>query len=317
MGIIYIPTVSVWENIVKRFLQVCAVFATLLSIVPPIGAQHTTPAKPELTWLSIDWQPAWINEGPLSGEGYAQTVVRLLKDQLTDYAHIDRSVTNVRIYSVLQNREACFAASPYQGKDIQEEKRKGVIWSAPAYLYFYHGIIANPEGVALTKRHDKEGYIDLAALMADETIKGAFQPGRSYSRWLNPIFADESKTKNMFKWAGETQLTQSMFKLADAGRIDYFVDYVIMLKFHQATTSKQSDYIYLPILEHKEKYGLGAIACSDTPLGRKAIADINRYLVNVRREPELMDINRRWLMPEGQEELYWATWEKEVLTRDH
>lgn len=269
--------------------------------------------KPELTWLRIDWQPAWINDGPLEGLGYAQTVERLLQERMTDYSHTARPITNVRIYSVLQNRDACFAASPYQGSDLQEEKKQGVIWSAPAYVFFYQGIIARPDAVEKIKQYEVDGHIDFTALIDDDALMGAFQPGRSYSRWLNPILDNEQKTSKMFRWAGDTQLTQSMFKLMEAGRIDYFVDYVIMLKYHKASTGTPSKYVYLPIQEHKKRLGFGAIACSDTPLGRKVITEINSILADIRLMDEVRETNRRWLMPEEQEEEYWRMWETELL----
>lgn len=301
---------------VAQRLKIYFGVVTLFCLVMANQAHSLNAPKPELTWLSIDWQPAWIHEGPLTGQGYAQTMQRMLREQLKGYTHVDRSVTNVRIYSVLQSREACFAASPYQGTDLQPEKRKGIIWSAPAYLYFYHGLIVPARTVHKIKRYEQNGFINFSELIKDTSITGAFQPGRSYSRWLNPIFEDEDKTKNLFKWSGETKLTQSMFKLIEAGRIDYFVDYVIMLKFHQATEGALHDHVYLPIIEHKDMFGLGAIACSDTDLGRQIIKDINKYLIKVRTQPVLMDINRKWLMPVGQEDRYWKTWEEEVLTRN-
>lgn len=281
-----------------------------ISLGPSIVAQED---KPVLTWLSIDWQPAWINDGPLKDAGYAQTVERMLQERLTGYKHQRREITNVRIYSVLQNRDACFAASPYKGADLQENKRRGVIWSAPSYIYFLHGLIAKPEAVAKIRQYEEDGYIDFAALMGDENIIGAFQPGRSYSRWLNPMFADPEQVKSMFKWSGDTQLTQSMFRLMEAGRIDYFVDYVIMLKYHEASTGKPSGYVYMPIKEHKGFLGLGAIACSDTPLGRKAIQDINSVLKTIRQSDAVREVNRRWLMPKEQEDEYWRMWETELL----
>lgn len=268
---------------------------------------------PTLTWLSIDWQPAWIDEGPLKGAGYAQTVERMVQERLPGYQHERREITNVRIYSILQTRDACFAASPYQGADLQTNKRDGVIWSAPSYIYFLHGLIAKPEAVARINKYGKDGYIDFESLMQDETIIGAFQPGRSYSRWLNPLFEDAEKTKSLFKWSGDTQLTQSMFKLMEAGRIDYFVDYVIMLKYHEESTGRPSGYVYMPIEEHRGFLGLGAIACSDTPLGRKAIQDINAVLKTIRKSEEVRDVNRRWLMPKEQEAEYWRMWETELL----
>lgn len=284
-------------------------------VFPTLGVAQDNPAtpKPALTWIWIDWQPAWIKDGPLAGTGYAQTVERMLRERMPQYEHQARSVSNVRIYSALKNRDSCFAASHYKGIDLQEEKRKGIIWSAPAYIFFYHGIIARPDAVERIKQHEKDGYINFNSLIKDETLTGSFQPGRSYSRWLNPIFEDDSKTGNLFKWAGEARLTQSMFKLMDAGRIDYFVDYVIMLKYHQASTGTPSEYEYLPIREHKELLGLGSIACSDTPLGHKVIKDINAVLEKIRPMEEVRDVNRRWLMPESQEEEYWHKWETELL----
>lgn len=269
--------------------------------------------KPELTWLRIDWQPAWIYDGPLKGLGYAQTVERLLQERMTGYEHTARSITNVRIYSVLQNRESCFAASSYKGSDLQEAKKKGVIWSAPAYVFFYQGIIARPDAVAKIREYETDGHIDFLALINDDELIGAFQPGRSYSQWLNPILDNEQLTSKMFRWSGNAQLTQSMFKLMEAERIDYFVDYVIMLKFHQASTGALNKYVYMPIQEHKKRLGFGAIACSDTPQGRKVIAEINDILADIRLTDAVRDTNRRWLMPEEQEEEYWRMWETELL----
>ena len=297
-------------NFRNMFLAI-ATTATLQIAAPTVYGQEEQ--KPTLTWLSIDWQPAWIHEGPLKGLGYAQTVERMLRERLTDYEHQDRPVNNLRIYPVLQNRDACFAASPYQGKDLLENNKKGVVWSAPAYVFFYQGIIAKPDAVPAVQKYAKDGYVDFTALMEDEQLIGAFQPGRSYSRWLNPILADDTKTAKMFRWSGDTRLTQSMFKLMEAGRIDYFVDYVIMLKYHQQSTGTPSEYVYLPIVEHKELLGLGGIACSDTPLGRKAIEDINKFLQEIRLSPEVREANRRWLMPEEQREEYWQKWETELL----
>lgn len=270
--------------------------------------------KPALTWLSIDWQPAWIFEGPLKGKGYAQTVERMLRDRMTGFEHVSRSVSNVRIYSGLQNRDACFPASPYKGEDLREEHKRGVIWSAPAYLYFFHGLIARPEAVKNIQKYAADGHINFTDLIKDERLVGAFQPRRSYSRWLNPIFSSDAQTKNMFKWSGDSALTQSMFKLLEAQRIDYFVDYVIMLKFHQASTDEVSDFVYLPITEHKDMLAMGSIACSDTPVGRAAIQRINEILGEIRNTPEFRDANRRWLMPEEQQDEYWHMWDTQVLT---
>ena len=45
--------------------------AVLLGTLTPNGLSAAQTEKPTLTWLSIDWQPAWIDEGPLKGDGYA------------------------------------------------------------------------------------------------------------------------------------------------------------------------------------------------------------------------------------------------------
>lgn len=308
---------SLRHTILKVFMAATVCAAPTLAQTPELNqikdGQTEDRQKPPITWISIDWQPAWIHEGPLKGLGYAQTVERMLRERLTGYEHHDRSVNNVRIYSVLQNRDACFAASPYQGSDLLPDHKRGVIWSAPAYIFFYHGIIARPDVASKIKKHAKDGYVNFESLIADDSLTGAFQPRRSYSQWLNPILADDEKTKHLFKWSGDTQLTQSMFKLLAADRIDYFIDYVIMLKYHKASTGTQSEYVYLPIEEHKNLLGLGSIACSDTPLGRKIIADINEVLKDIRLTPEVREANRRWLMPEEQEEAYWQKWETELL----
>jgi len=234
---------------------------------------------------------------------------------MPEFRHTEQAVVNVRIYTVLKTMNACFATAPYHGIDLSAEQREGLVFSAPTFLFFYHGIIASEEAAPHIMTHEEQGRVDFKALIADETTTGAFQPGRVYSRWLNDIFSNDPNIKNMFRWSGRTSLTQSMFKMMDAGRFDYFVDYYAMLRFHELTEGNSSHYRYYPILEHENEFGMGGIACNDTPLGRQAVAHINEILTDLRKTDEFTNANAFWLMPPGQEAKYWQLWHQELLTR--
>ncbi len=271
--------------------------------------------KPTITWLNLDWQPAWINSGPWAGKGYAQAGERMLQERMPEYTHTEQGVVNVRIYTVLKTMNACFATAPYHGIDLSAEQREGLVFSAPTFLFFYHGIIASEEATPRIVTHEERGRVDLQGLIADTSTKGAFQPGRVYSRWLNDMFANDPNAGNLFRWSGRTSLTQGMFKMMDAGRFDYFVDYYAMLRFHELTEGNSGRYLYYPILEHENEFGMGGIVCNDTPQGRQVIARINEILADIRKTDEFTNANAFWLMPPGQEAKYWQLWHQELLSR--
>lgn len=288
-------------------------FACLGLCFPALANAQQPDDHPTITWLSIDWQPAWINEGRLKGTGYAQVVERLLREHLNGYRHIDQNAINVRIYPTIKTKDACFTPSAYKGADLKVENREGVIWSAPTFLFFYHGLIAHKKATARIQQHQREGLVKLRTLVQDETVVGAFQPGRIYSRWLHDIFEDKELTAKLFRWSGDNQLTQSMFKLLEANRVDYFVDYSLLLNFFEENTGRVGEFQYFPLQEHKDRFGLGAIACSDSEVGRNLIADINNILKSLRHTDEFRQANSRWLMPKGQDELYWRLWNEQLL----
>lgn len=271
--------------------------------------------RPTVSWLSIDRQPAWIDSGPLANKGYAQTIEQLLQDRLTGFRHQAERVIYVRIYSTLKNRDACFAASPYQGVDLPRELLDNLVFSAPTFLFFYHGIILRTESDQKISKHLQDNMVDLRSVMADQTLKGSFQPGRNYSRWLNEIFAEAPDTANLLRWAGTDQLTQSMFRMMAAKRLDYFIDYSFMLKYQETSKNLQNQYRFIPLVQHKGKFGLGSVACNDTPVGRKLIARINEILPELRTTKEYRDAVSLWLAPPGEEALYKHLWETELQTR--
>jgi uncharacterized protein (TIGR02285 family) len=269
---------------------------------------------PTLTWLTLDWQPAWIYKDELAGTGYIQQSVGILQKHLPGYRHRNENVLYVRIYDILKARNSCFAASSYQGNDLAGDRRNGVITSAPSYLFFYHGLVARKEARPHLMRYAEGGKVRFLEVLKDKTLVGAYQPGRNYSTWLNGVFADPELTKGMFHWSGHTGLTSGMFKMLAAHRFDYFVDYSMLVNYHRATTGHEPEFEFYPIAEHTKPYGIGAIACSDTPFGRQVIRQINTALAAVRPDAAYQQALARWLKPEGLETEYDRIWQQEVLS---
>tara|TARA_R110002096_G_scaffold106781_9_gene234570 strand:+ start:135 stop:1034 length:900 start_codon:yes stop_codon:yes gene_type:complete len=295
--------------------QLALIFSYLILLPIFEAAYGAEKSKPALAWLSYDWQPAWITEGPLKGQGYAQSIERILKESLPDFQHKTQKIINVRTYTILKNSDACFASSSYQGTDLTVQQKDGLIWSAPTFLFFYHGIILHSDARALFTPHIKGGYISLTSAISDPKIIGLYQPGRQYSRWIMPILDAAVNHPNIFRWSSNVRLTQSKFKMLEAKRIDYFIDYGFLLEFHKQTTNSTNQLLYLPLEEHRDTIGLGAIACNDTAVGQKAISQINALLLSLRQTEEYKVASSRWLMPEGLEQEYWQLWEEEVLSR--
>lgn len=250
----------------------------------------------------------------MAGQGYAQSIARMLQERLPGYVHRTERVVNVRIYDILKSKDACFPAAPYQGIDLSAERRDCIVFSSPAFLFFYHGLIARKDRANQIRPFLREGGVDFGALISDTTLTGAYQPGRTYSRWLNEIFATHSGSANMFRWSGQLGLTRNMFKMLEAGRFDYFVDYSMLLKFHEMSEGHINEFDFYPLAEHAGHFGLGSIACRNSPVGRQLMEHINIALASLKNTPEFREANSRWLIPEGQEALYWDLWDSQIIT---
>ncbi len=281
-------------------------------LILPTSANDTMPT---VKWLEIAWQPAWINEGTLKGQGHAQVATKMIRAKLPAYRHEDQQTNIVRIYSNLRSGEACFPASSYKGSDISSERRTGLIWSAPTFVLLYHGLIVRLQAVDQINRHSHKGYVSLKSLLADKALVGAYQPGRAYSKYLDEVFTQDPNAKNLFRWAGSNQTSDGIFRMLDANRIDYFIDYYPALKFHEQINGHTGQHRYMQIEEHRGRFGLGAIVCNDTPQGRALISQINALLKGLRKDPAYIKAHMIWMALPGQETLYKHLWETEVLPR--
>jgi len=269
--------------------------------------------KPTITWLSTDWEPIWIRKGPLADQGYAQSIERLVQKKLPNYTHKNQRIVSVRTYSILKTKESCFSVSAYKGADLPKEQRKGLLWSAPNSIFFYHGLIAHNDAVPVISRHMEDGYVNLASLVGDENLIGLYQPGRVYSRWITPILSNERNQTNLFRWSSNLDLAERIFRMLKAKRMDYTIDYSFLLKFHEETSGEVSQYTYLPLLEHRNTIGLSSFVCKDSEIGRALIRDINKILIRLRKTEEYKRLSSRWLIPKGYENLYWDYWQTALL----
>lgn len=286
---------------------------------------HTTPAfssnvtvsskKPTIEWNVLDWRPAWILDGPMKGRGYADRIQALVVKRLTDYEHSYFVGNWARLDQTVTRPGVCFTAAFYNWPDENGIPRTDVIWSAPTILFFYHGIISRRDKLPALQKKYGPGPITLRKILQDTDLRFGAQPNRPFSKWIDPILA--RPMPHAIQRHGNRNLSEGMFDLLAAGRIDYFVDYYPMLQYRELSTSLKGVFAFTPIREHQGIFGLGSFSCARSPEGARAIKRINEVLAEVRLQDDFKAASSDWFMRSDNEEEFNRLWRTELLSRAH
>ncbi|RED52019.1 hypothetical protein [Aestuariispira insulae] len=270
--------------------------------------------KQKIVWLAAEWVPSWIKEGPEKGTGYSDRMEKLLKAALPGFQHQEKFTSVPRVVRELfGEEETCFSAGFYEWIDPETgEPHTDTIWSAPIYLFYWHGLVMLKETRDRLPGGEK---IYLSDVIGDGSLRLGLDRGRVYGPALDPILLDYQEADHVLMSGGNKDATANQYRLLSRGRIDYMVDYSFMMEYAARLLKTPDRFVFVPLADHETPHGLGAVACNNSEKGRRVIAAVNKALVDLRSSQEFRDINSEWFMLEGREEEFWRLWEEELLSR--
>lgn len=271
--------------------------------------------KPTINWIVLDWRPAWILDGPMKGMGYSDRTQALLIEHMPDYNHTEVLGNWARLEELNKRPRTCNAAAFYEWKDEAGKPRKDILWSAPSILFFYHGIVTRSSDTQLFRSHYGKNSISIAALLNNKQLRFGAQPNRPFSVWIDPILNAVEPAEHIVERRSASNLSEGMFDLLAANRIDYFVDYYAMVRYRELSRSQRNQFQFTPIAEHDGTYGLGAFGCSASEDGPEIIARINEVLAKIRHLPTFKEASSDWFMRPDNKEEFNRLWNEEFLTR--
>jgi len=262
----------------------------LLCALLPVIAE----AKERLLWLVRDLPPFTIFEGPEKGQGVIDRMLPMLIEQMPEYDHSIVRVNRARGIQMLQ--EPSFTCDPTLL--WTPERAKYALFSKPTLGVLSSGVVVRKQDQAGIEPFLDAQQVDLKQLLAETRLKLGIVAERSYSAQVDDIL--RQLPDSAFSRHYGNDATASLLQMQQLGRLQLVLGYWPEVRYLiQQQGGRLDDYLFYPI-QGVNPYQFLHVACSDTPLGREAIAHIDQLLPALRRDT-LPQFYAHWLDPQLRE----------------
>jgi len=259
-------------------------------------AMATAPvqAKERLLWLVRDLPPFTIFEGEGKGQGVVDQMLPLLIRQMPEYDHAIVRVNRARGIQMLQDASS-FTCDPTLLWTA--ERAKYVQFSKPTLGVISGGLVVRNQGAALLAPFLDGQQIDLKGLLNATQLKLGIVAERSYSTQIDDILRQLPDSALSRHYGNDA--TASLLQMQRLGRLPWVLGYWPEVRYLiQQQGGALDEYQFHPI-QGVNRYQFLHVGCSDSPLGREAVAHIDQLLPTL-RSGTLPALYARWLDPELQ-----------------
>ncbi|MFJ2981401.1 MULTISPECIES: TIGR02285 family protein [unclassified Pseudomonas] len=251
-------------------------------------------AKERLLWLVRDLPPFTIFEGAEKGQGVIDQMLPLLIQQMPEYDHAIVRVNRARGIQMLQDPNS-FTCDPTLL--WTPERAKFVHFSEPTLGVMSGGLVIHKQGEARLAPFLDGQQIDLKGLLSATQLKLGIVAERSYSTQIDDILRQLPDT--VFNRHYGNDATASLLQMQRLGRLQLVLGYWPEVRYLiQQQGGSLDEYQFHPI-QGVNRYQFLHVGCSDSPLGREAVAHIDQLLPAL-RQGTLPALYARWLDPELQ-----------------
>ncbi|BBP75079.1 TIGR02285 family protein [Pseudomonas gingeri] len=259
--------------------------AALMCVLPQTGQARET-----LTWLLRDLPPLSIFDGPKEGQGAVDQMLPLLMAALPEYEHTVLRVNRARGMQMLGGSTfTCDPALLWTAARAQK-----MLFSIPSMGTTSNGLVVRPADQALIEPFVSDGRVDLAALLASNSLQLGVVAERSYGHPIDDVL-HHTHAQHLVLHYGNDALG-SLLQMQRLGRLKALLGYWAEIRY-QARQQQIGDneWLFYPI-KGTADYQFIRVACSNTPQGRAVIPHINEILRGLRRQT-LVELYARWLVP--------------------
>lgn len=246
-------------------------------------------AKPLLSWATNTAPPFHIVGGPFDQQGICDQLLNSIQKQLPETEHQILLMPQPRIHQALNNKEPlCFPCMIHR-----VQPTKTAVFSTPTHWYRPQGVITRK---ALANHFIQQfgSPLVLARLLEARTFKMGLAAGRKYGE-LEPLLEPYRKTA-LARSGDESSV--ALLKMIQSGRIDFTLDYDIILTYLNKTAPEQAKgLVYVPMAELPLPIA-GAVGCSNSDWGRQQVELINTVLPKVKADPSFKKSLELWFDPQ-------------------
>jgi uncharacterized protein (TIGR02285 family) len=252
--------------------------------------EATTQAAAEatITWAINPGPPFHILSGPLAGQGFCDGLVDSLTILMPNYQHKKVVVPQGRVLALLgaTDSQMCF---PCMIK--RQDPPKGVRFTESTHQFPRHVLITRASLMHSSKP------LELSTLLASAKYRYGYPQGRRYGA-LDPLLeAYKTEYPDLVLARSGPGEADSILSLIEIGRIDFTVDYPMVLKYHQlvSQTDGSVPLKMLPILENADNHPQHAVGCADNSWGLQVVTNINQVIPALHQSPRFRQAKQFWL----------------------
>ncbi|KYC24725.1 TIGR02285 family protein [Pseudomonas sp. ABFPK] len=269
--------------------------ALLCGLLPALLLQPAS-AKERLFWLVRDLPPFTILEGPEKGQGVIDQLLPLLIRQMPEYDHSILRVNRARGIQMLQDPNS-FTCDPTLL--WTPERAEYVRFSVPSLGVLSGGLVLRKESEALVAPYLDGQEVDLLNLLSKTPLKLGVVAERSYGTQIDAILRQLPDTAFSRHYGNDA--TANLLQMQQLGRLRMVLGYWPEVRYLvEQQGGALADYRFHPV-QGVNRYQFLHVGCSNSELGREAIAHIDHLLPALRRDV-LPGLYARWLDPALQED---------------
>lgn len=268
--------------------------ALLCGLLPALLLQPAS-AKERLFWLVRDLPPFTILEGPEKGQGVIDQLLPLLIRQMPEYDHSVIRVNRARGIQMLQDPKS-FTCDPTLL--WTPERAEYVRFSVPSLGVLSGGLVLRKDSEALVAPYLDGQEVDLHGLLSKAPLKLGVVAERSYGTQIDAILRQLPDTAFSRHYGNDA--TANLLQMQQLGRLRMVLGYWPEVRYLvEQQGGALADYRFHPV-QGVNRYQFLHVGCSNSELGREAIAHIDQLLPALRRDV-LPGLYARWLDPALQE----------------
>lgn len=268
--------------------------ALLCGLLPALLLQPAS-AKERLFWLVRDLPPFTILEGPEKGQGVIDQLLPLLIRQMPEYDHSIVRVNRARGIQMLQDPKS-FTCDPTLL--WTPERAEYVRFSVPSLGVLSGGLVLRKDSEALVAPYLDGQEVDLHGLLSKAPLKLGVVAERSYGTQIDAILRQLPDTAFSRHYGNDA--TANLLQMQQLGRLRMVLGYWPEVRYLvEQQGGALADYRFHPV-QGVNRYQFLHVGCSNSELGREAIAHIDQLLPALRRDV-LPGLYARWLDPALQE----------------
>jgi len=255
-----------------RLILILILLLGMLVAVPPLHAKET------VLWRVIDWPPFYILDGPNKGEGLYDQLIDIMAKKMPEYEHKRIVASTDRVRKEWEMGTNICHPSVIPGEYSVHSVMNSILPT--------HRLIINESKAHLFK----DRTISLDTLLADKSLKGGITPSR-YSDAINKIVDKHLLSGNL----AESPLYKNMIKMLLEDRIDYIIEYPVIVDYIARTTGLPNTTRSYHISETENAPFIFVVTgCTPNAWGRKMIERINTILKEEAQYPEFLSQRLYW-----------------------